>query len=347
MLRVLFLCVFPALLWADDSLSYSLGLFVDTYYAYDFNRPATQRRDATSQAYYDHELNINLAYLEYQYQSDTTRGRFAAQYGDTASIVYKDEEHEFLRHVQELYVGRRLTDSLWLDVGIFHSHLGPESWISRKNPTYSRSLIADYSPYYQMGVRASYEFSDQLKLDTYLMRGWQNISEDRSPALGTSLQWIVGGITGDDLTLTHNTFIGHEDGARVLNDFVAKYSISPKLRVFAAYDIGYQSRNKDRTNNTVWWNGFSVIGQYDLLSVLSVSLRAERFNDPANVLAEGVTDLPFRASGVSATIDIKLGSQLMWRNEYRALISKSDLFQDRAGTSDTTNAFMSSLSLNL
>jgi hypothetical protein len=40
---------------------------------------------------------------------------------------------------------------------VFFSPVGMESWMSRDNPTYTRSLVADYSPYYSAGVKATWQ----------------------------------------------------------------------------------------------------------------------------------------------------------------------------------------------
>ena len=42
---------------------------------------------------------------------------------------------DLARNIQEAYVGYRVTDKLWIDEGIYFSHIGFESWISRDNWT--------------------------------------------------------------------------------------------------------------------------------------------------------------------------------------------------------------------
>ncbi len=54
------------------------------------------------------------------------------------------------RIIQEAVVGLRLRQNVWVDAGVFYAHMGMESWASRDNPTYTRSLVADYSPYYRV-----------------------------------------------------------------------------------------------------------------------------------------------------------------------------------------------------
>ena len=55
--------------------------------------------------------------------------------------------------------------------------MGMESWISKDNPTYTRSLVAEYSPYYSSGVRAIWQPNPTVTARLDLVNGWQNISE--------------------------------------------------------------------------------------------------------------------------------------------------------------------------
>ncbi|MGH7469382.1 MAG: outer membrane beta-barrel protein [Longimicrobiales bacterium] len=54
---------------------------------------------------------------------------------------------ELARQIQEGVVGYYVGDHIWIDVGLYFSHIGTEGWISRGNWTYTRSLIADWLPY--------------------------------------------------------------------------------------------------------------------------------------------------------------------------------------------------------
>ncbi len=58
--------------------------------------------------------------------------------------------------------------------------MGMESWISRDNPTYTRSLVAEYSPYYQSGVKFTWAPSSRITAQLDVVNGWQNISENNS-----------------------------------------------------------------------------------------------------------------------------------------------------------------------
>ena len=79
-------------------------------------------------------------------------GRLALQVGTSVQSNYAAEPTvgtvsgpSLSRFIQEAYAGYRLTPSLWVDGGVFYSHMGMESWASKDNLTYTRSLVARHS----------------------------------------------------------------------------------------------------------------------------------------------------------------------------------------------------------
>jgi putative OmpL-like beta-barrel porin-2 len=139
----------------DTSRHVTWNAFVDTYYGYDFGRPAGFDRVFTTQAARHDEFNINLAYVAGSLTSERVRGRLALQAGTSVQSNYASEPAigvvsgaTLSRHIQEATAGARLAPSLWIDGGVYFSYIGLEGWISRDNPTYTRSLVAEYTPYY-------------------------------------------------------------------------------------------------------------------------------------------------------------------------------------------------------
>ena len=90
------------------------------------------------------------------------------------------------RFLQEAFAGYRVSPSLWVDAGIMLAPFGAENWISRDNWTYTRSWMGEFSPYYQAGIRASYEITDHLLVQLHVLNGWQLIG-DNNLEVGNSL----------------------------------------------------------------------------------------------------------------------------------------------------------------
>ena len=102
---------------------------------------------------HEDQVNLNLAYIDGTLSTDNYRGRIALQTGDSVVSNYLSENDLFWRYIQECSFGYKINEDLWIDGGIYLSHIGAESFISGDNINYTRSLVAEFSPYYETGVK--------------------------------------------------------------------------------------------------------------------------------------------------------------------------------------------------
>jgi hypothetical protein len=328
----------PAYADPGDFITYSA--YADAYFAHDFNHLPTRYRPYTTQPYYTDEPALNLGYVDARIDSDTYRGRLAMQYGSSVIANYADESKEFFRYFQEAYAGLKLSERLTVDAGIFFSHIGMESWISRDDWNLTRSLIAENSPYYQSGVRAQYTASESLSAQVLLLRGWQNISNDQPLALGTQVAWKATSST----SLYHNLFVGNEHGERIFNDFIIKHRLTQSFGIDAAYDLGIQQR---RDEDTALWQGWSILPHYAINPRVAVAGRVEYYSDPHQVIVKSLSGQRFNATGLSANIDYKITPTLTWRNEYRVLLSTQEVFPRHEGFSQSDSVVTTSIAYTL
>jgi hypothetical protein len=102
-------------------------------------------------------------------------------------------EPELLRHIYEANVGIRVLKKaeVWLDAGIFPSHIGFERAINTDSRTLTRSILAENSPYYEAGARLSYKTQNgKWYAAALLLNGWQRVKRpdgNNTPAFGTQL----------------------------------------------------------------------------------------------------------------------------------------------------------------
>ncbi|RZA08379.1 MAG: porin [Proteobacteria bacterium] len=338
-----------------------MGAFIDAYYAYDFNRPRADRINLypaggaptlySTQPARHNEFNLNLAYLEARLDAERVRGRFALQTGNSVQANYAADSAAdqnraggaggISRFVQEAVVGYEIAPKFWVDGGIYLSHIGLESFISRDNLTYTRSLSADNSPYYQTGLRLSYEITPKLSAQLHLINGWQTINEGNpQKALGTQVNYAPD----ETLVLTYNTFLGSEGGSRIFQDLVAKLALSSRWQLAASFDYGMQ-RAPGLDSFHDWWAA-TLIARYQATPTLAIVARGERYSDPkAALVAVGAEG--FQAWGGSMGVDVSLTPKLQWRSELRALRAETALFSS-SGAEKKSDAFaVSSLSLTI
>jgi hypothetical protein len=344
----------PAVAGAQDTTrSLSLGGFVDTYFAWDFNRPGPTNLDRsfTTQPARHNEFNVNLAHVEVKLSGGRTRGRVALQAGTAVQSNYAGEPRlgsvsgpELARHIQEATVGVQAASNLWIDAGIYFSHIGQESWITRDNPTYSRSLIADYSPYYETGVKATWSASSKVTAQLHLLNGWQNISETNAQkAVGLRLDYaaspnfVIGyaGFAGDEQPDTAFTRV------RVFNE-VFMHLTAGSFEAWVTADHGIQERT---TTGTSKWYGGAAIARVKATPRVAVAARVERYWDPDQVIIGTGLAEAFRVNGGSLGLDIVPATGALWRIEARGYRGEDAIFPTRTGVARGAGFVVSSLAV--
>ena len=118
--------------------------YVETYYGVDFNKPPGGRKPPFLYNFTeDKEVAVNLALLKGSYITNNIRANLALAAGSYMNANYAVEPG-ILGHLYESNVGIKLSGNheLWLDIGVFPSHIGFESAIGTDNWTLTRSLVA-------------------------------------------------------------------------------------------------------------------------------------------------------------------------------------------------------------
>ncbi len=292
--------------------------FLDTYYAYDFSHPVNNERTFTTQPQRHNEPSINLVHLGLNLKQNEWRGRLALQAGNSVEANTLYEPNPDLGHIQESYLGHKFGD-VWVDAGVYLGNIGMESWISKNNFTYTRSLQLDYVPYYSAGIRASYELDSSTHLEFHLMNGWQNISETNSAkAVGTQYK---------AKNFTYNTFFGDEkvlpgqkDRFRTYHNFIFESKLNDNWKNQTSFDVGTQAQQKNDGVDS--WLAFATTFQQKLTEKNFMGYRVEYYSDPhqSNILTD--SDYGFQVASASVNFDHHFGQNLLWRNEFRSYHSK-------------------------
>ena len=342
---------------ADTAVRVTFGAFVDTYVAYDAGRPRTLDRAFTTQAARHAEFNVNLAHVEATLSAPRVRGRLAMQAGTSVQANYAAEPRvgqtsggDLSRLLQEAYVGYEVRKGLWVDAGTFFSNVGLEAWASRDNATYTRSLVAEFSPYYSSGVRAIWQVTPALTVRADLVNGWQNVSEsNEDKAVGTRLDYAIGRNT----TLSWYGLAGNEPGARLrlFNGVGIKRRLPHDLELTAQVDLGREEPpdSLGRSAPTRTWTGAMATLRWAMDPRTAVSARTEWYTDDDQVIATTGVAAPLRATGGSVGLDRRLGTLLTWRTEARTLVNRDAIFADRraaSGVSRTNLVAVTSLALS-
>ncbi|TGE24368.1 porin [Hymenobacter aquaticus] len=306
--------------------------FADGYYGYDFTGKAPQRPGFLYAHNRNNEFALNNAVLGLRYEEARVRGALALHTGTYVEANYANEP-TVLRNIYEAYAGFRPTAKSWLDLGIFSSHIGFESALSKDNWTLTRSLMAENSPYYETGARFTYEFSPQLTATALVLNGWQQIRDvNRSKSLGTQLQWKPT----EKWLLNSSTYYGNDQPQselrrrRFFHDFYVTYTATDKLAVAAVFDVGTQ-QTEEKPRNDTWLTG-ALLARYRFAPTWTVAGRLEAYSARDGVIIQTIRPTPSNSNtqltGASLNVDYAPTSHLTARLEGRLLHSSLELFDN-------------------
>lgn len=330
----------------DKPSSFSVSGYIETYYVYDFNKPENNTRPSFIYSYNRHnEVNLNLGFIRGSYNTDKVRANLALMTGTYANANLAAEPG-VLKNIYEANAGVKLssTKNLWIDAGIFSSHIGFESAIGKDCWNLTRSILADNSPYYEAGAKISYT-TDNGKwfLSGLILNGWQRIQRvdgNSLPSFGTQITFKPSSA----ISINSSSFIGTEkpDDARQMRYFHNLYGIfqlNEKIGVTIGFDIGAEEKSPTESSTNLWYSPV-VIAKYALSDKFSISVRGEYYQDENGVIISTETPNGFKTTGFSLNADYSISPNTVWRVEARSLFSKDAIFV-RDGQAVNNNTFLS------
>ncbi|RME98268.1 MAG: porin [Bacteroidetes bacterium] len=329
---------------------FQLSGFLDIFYAYDFNQPPGNARQPFFFNHNRHnEFNLNLGLIELTMEHSKYRATLALQTGVYANDNYAAEPG-LLKNIFAANIGVALNqdNSLWLDAGVLPSPIGFESAISTDNPTLTRSILAENSPYFLTGAKLSYTPNTRWEFAGLISNGWQRIQRVAGNSLPAFTTQIIYTPT-NDLLFNWTTFIGTDDPdatrrMRYFNNFYAQIEMESNLRFTAGLDVGYQERSKDSNEYDLWFSPI-LIGQYDINSNWQTAIRIEYYQDESGIIVPTNTPNGFQTTGISVNLDYHPNPLLACRIEGRWLSSQDRIFITDSSFSDRNFVLAASLAV--
>ena len=318
---------------------------IDLFYGYDFNKPKTSKR---LPFLYNHNLHnqigLNMASLGVQLQYKKCTSRIIFHTGSYVMQNYASEPPLF-RNIQEANIkwnfGKK--DRMSLDFGILPSHIGLESAISFDNATFTRSLVAEQSPYYMNGLKLNYKIKDSMSFSLMALNGWQKIVKIEGNSLlsfGSQLNWQIN----DRISFNWSTFGGTEypDSLRKMryySDVFGSWKWSRNSTLYLGFDLGVEQKY---TNSSIYngWLAPLIIVDYAISDYLKLATRFEYFSDPNGVLIVPEGFKGTKIFGTSFNTDYSLNEFLKFRLECKLYRSKEAIFLKSNNHNVNTNIFL-------
>ena len=330
--------------WSEKP-SFHVSGFLDVFHSFDFNQPIDNQRQPYFFNHNRHnEFNVNLALVQLELKHQKYRSNIGLQAGTYAVDNYAHEPI-MLRNIYEANVGISLNkkNNLWLDAGVFPSHLGFESAISSENMTLTRSFTAENSPYYLSGAKLTFTPNNKWLFSATITNGWQRIKRvagNSLPSFGTQISYSPN----ENNTFNWSTFIGADDpdiNRRMMyfNNFYWLFNPSEKLKFITGFDYGMR-QTAPNSNGYYSWFVPTLIVHYSIDKKWQTALRSEYFHDENQVIVYTRTSNGFQTFGASWNIDYKPAKAIVCRLESRWMNSKDPVFDYQINAKSTSTFFV-------
>ncbi|MFI5219466.1 MAG: outer membrane beta-barrel protein [Bacteroidia bacterium] len=269
-----------------DSKYFTGSVTIDCNYNYSFNKPIDHTNSGSTATFRSNEFNVS--YIEaggdFHEPESGARARLMLQFGTRATGIPRNDNtplrgqfdlYNALRYVTEGYAGMHWNKmhGINLDFGIFKSYVGLLSYNNFENWNYQPSYTSDNTPWYFTGARMQMFPSDKLKIELWLVNGWQTYGMfNEMPGIGYQLVWrpkewasiLTCSNIGWDTPLNEDRFRFHTDNSAVIryynnpgNKFISKAAFS-----FTA-DLGFENGG-----GVVPFNGDSITPAQNFWSVM-------------------------------------------------------------------------------
>jgi len=335
----------------DSTGTLTISGYAEAYYQYDFNKPADNNRPGFIYNHNRHnEFNLNLGFIKASYAASRVRANLALAAGNYMNNNYSAEPG-VLKNIYEANAGIKLgKKNLWLDAGIFGSHIGFESAISKDCWNLTRSILAENSPYFEAGARLTYTSDNGKWLVSGLaLNGWQRITRVSGNSLmswGTQIQYKPS----DKVMLNYSTFLGTDkpDSARLsrfFHNIYGVFSITDKFGVTAGFDIGIEEKSPGSSNSNTWYSPVLIL-KYSFAPRWTIAARAEYYIDENGVIIFTGTPNGFKTTGLSLNIDHSPAINVLVRLEARTLNSKDEIFVKPSGATNNNTYVTGSVAVS-
>ncbi len=330
----------------------TFSAYLETYYAYDFGKPALQNRPSFVYSHNRHnEFNLNLGMLKAAYQQKGVRANLAIAAG-TYMNANLAAEPGVLKNIFEANAGIKIskTANLWIDAGIFASHIGFESAIGKDCWTLTRGILADNSPYYESGVKLTYTSpNEKWIMSGLLLNGWQRIQRvpgNSSIGIGHQLMYKPN----TKVILNSSSFIGNDkpDSSkrmRYFHNFYGIFQLSDAFAITTGFDIGVEQKQKGSSNYNTWYTPV-LMAKMNANAKNSIAARLEYYSDPSGVIIATATPNGFKTWGYSVNYDHAISNQALWRIEARGFSASDRIFEKNGHTSNSNFFISTALSIS-
>ncbi len=342
-----------------DSKVFTGQFSLDTNYTFSLARPRDHTLVGSTTSGRSGEVQISDLGIGGDLHWNGVRGRVMSQFGLYSTMQPRNDASpsrgqwniaDAYRYLSEAYGGYHwdVLNGINLDVGLFMSYVGLCSYYDFENWVYQESYVSANTPWFFQGVRLQIFLSDKLKIEPWIINGWQSYGMfNEQPGLGLQVLWRPEGWFSllsnsywgaDVLGNPHRQRYHSDDSIQIKyhddpkSDFVSKAAFSLTLDAGcesgggvsctgggtpAQYFLGFMFYNRlwlyhDRYGVTLGGGAITNPGRY---LVLLPAINGATAASGTPYFTENPGD-PFKAWDASLTLDYMPNQFLTFRVEY-------------------------------
>lgn len=203
-------------------------VYLDGHFNYNFAHPKDNTQTISAVTPRSNEFSLALVSIGIESNYKNTIGRLWLQTGSMLNIIQETDgsvnrgrntSNGNLKFIREAAAGYHFDVNYGLNVemGIFMSYIGLESYLTQENWSYQRSMVCDFTPFYFQGARVQYFPTKNFKTELWLLNGWQSYNSwSKGPGVGNSNYFRPN----ENLQLVANFYYGKDSksGTTELSD---------------------------------------------------------------------------------------------------------------------------------
>ena len=240
-----------------DTPVFTFEFRVDTSFHYDFAHPADNTISGSSEVFRSGEVQLTMLGIGGDLHWKNVRGRLMTQIGMYSQTTARNDASvgrgqwnlaDAFRYISEGYGGYHfdVLNGINVDAGIFLSYVGLFSYYQFDNWAYQPSYVSSNTPWFFNGIRIQIFTSDKLKIEPWIVNGWQSYGRFNStPGIGLQVAWRPTG----NLSFVFNQYFGADtlgikDRLRIHTDdsVQVKYIDAPKNFISkAAFSVTFDA----------------------------------------------------------------------------------------------------------
>lgn len=197
-----------------DGKFFSPELLFDTNYTYNFANPKDNVVDGSTCVEHSGQVDVEHLGVGGDFHipvgdgGDYVRARLMTEFGNYAEQIPRDDETPArgawnvipgVQYLTEAYGGYHIaipgTDGMNIDMGQFPSYVGLFSFYDSENWCYQASYVSSNTPWFFTGMRIQFFPNDTLKIEPWLINGWQTYGSFNNGVyglpmdLGMEIRW--------------------------------------------------------------------------------------------------------------------------------------------------------------